>query len=712
MKKIIPFLLLILLHFSAIKITQWHLPPSLIQQTIIIHGIISSIPEKKFHGYRFQFYATQYNHQKISTNFLIAWYQHPPKLMVGQRWILAVKLKPPIGTHNPGGFDYAQFLLSRGITATGYVVARDHNNQLQGEDNAYFLAVFRQKIEKHILNIIHDPAIAAFISALCVGLRDGLTESDWQVFQKTGTNHLVAIAGLHIGFVASAMYFLINYLWRFFPRLLLIIPAMRAAEIASLLAALMYSALSGFAIPAQRACIMLTCFILARLFYYRISTIKRLFFAAGIVLLLNPFDLIDASFWLSFSSIAILAWVMSGRLRGSSHLASWGKMQSAILIGLFPLMLFFFQQASLIAFFTNLIAIPWIGFLILPMALIATLLFTLKCYYLSQHVFWLTGKLLLPLWKFLQWSSQLSFASWHHAIANQWVLIAGVIGSLYLLAPRGFPLRFMGFFGLLPLFFYHPAYPKVGDYRVTIVDVGQGLSVLVQTAHHVMLYDTGAHIKNGFDFGESVVAPYLRQQGISTIDRLEISHGDNDHSGGADAIVKDFTVKNIVTSAPRLIAHFHGTPCFAGQTWDWDNVKFTTFNPTPNVPYADNNSSCVIKVSGKGGDTLLTGDIQAATEASLVQQYGKQLQSTVLLVPHHGSRTSSTEGFISAVSPQFAVISAGKYNRYHLPAKIVLTRYLQHQIKVYITADNGAIIIRFRHKGNVRLTSEIHLNEH
>ena len=693
MKKILFILFLISLHFFVLRINQWHLPKSLIQQKIIIQGVIDSIPEKKFYGYRFRFHAEQLNQKKLSTHFLIGWYQHAPALKVGQRWQLLVKLKPPIGSHNPGGFDYKQFLLSQGVTATGYVVTQDDHNQLQGEDNAYFLAVLRQKIKKQIMSAIHDPTLAAFISALCVGLRDGLTAPDWQVFQKTGTNHLVAIAGLHIGFVASTIYFFTNFLWRFFPRLLLVMPASRTAGIASLIAALIYSILSGFAIPAQRACIMLTCFILAQLFYYRISSLKRLLFAASMILFLNPYDLIDASFWLSFSSIAILLWVMSGRLRAASHLISWGRMQGAILIGLLPLMLFFFQQASIIAFFTNLIAIPWIGFLILPMALIATLLCTVHLSFLSQHLFGLTGKLLLPLWQFLAYSSALSFSSWHHAVSNKGVLIAGLIGSLYLLAPRGLPARWLGCFGLLPLFFYHPPYPKIGDYRITVIDVGQGLSVLVQTAHHVLLYDTGAHFPGGFDFGESVVAPYLRQLGIAQIDRLEISHGDNDHSGGADAIVKAFKVKSIFTSAPQLMMHFHATPCFAGQTWDWDGVHFDTFNPAPNTPYADNNSSCVIKVSGGGSTLLLTGDIEALTELSMLRQYGKQLQSTVLLVPHHGSRTSSSDAFITAVSPQYAIISAGKYNRYHLPAQSVITRYLQHQVKVYSTANSGAIVI-------------------
>lgn len=717
MKKILCVFLLISLHFIFIKINQWQLPTVFLKQPVLIQGVIDSIPEKKFHGYRFQFHVQLFNHQKISTHFLIAWYQQHEELKelkVGQRWTLVVKLKPPIGLHNPGGFDYEKFLLSRGITATGYVVAGDDHNQLQGEDRAYFLAIFRQKIEKQIMGAVRDPTLSAFVSALCVGIRDGLTESDWQVFQKTGTNHLVAIAGLHIGFVATAAYAVMYCVWRLFPRLLLIVPAIRAAETASLIAALIYSVLSGFAIPAQRACIMLTCFILARLFYYRVSSIKRLCFAACVILFLNPYDIMDVSFWLSFTSIAMLLWVMSGRLRAPSHWMSWGRMQGAIIIGLLPLMLFFFQQASVIAFFTNLIAIPWIGFLILPMALMATLLFTFKLSYLSQRLFWLTGKLLLPLWKFLQFSSKLSCASWCHAIGNDWVLIIGLIGCLYLLSPRGLPLRWIGCFGLLPLFFYYPAHPKMGDYRVTIIDVGQGLSVLVQTAHHVMLYDAGAHIPGGLDFGKSVVAPYLRQQGVSHIDRLEISHGDNDHSGGADAIVKNFRVKTIVTSAPKLIAHFssfHATPCFAGQTWEWDGVRFATLNPVFHAPYEDNNSSCVIKVSGEGGSVLLTGDIEAFTELSMLERYGQQLQSTVLLVPHHGSRTSSSDAFVTAVSPRYAVISVGKYNRYHLPAQSVISRYLQHHITMYSTANSGAIIIRFKRQGDVRLSGTIHLNE-
>lgn len=701
-------LLLALTHFIFLKINYWELPASAVQQPIVIQGVIDAIPQKKFHGIKFDFQVHQFNHQKINTHFLLAWYQHPPHLRVGQRWQFTVKLKPPIGSHNPGGFDYVQFLVQKGISATGYVITRDDvRNHLLGTDHAYFIAIFREKIQRAINQAIDNKTIAAFVSALCVGLRDGLTESDWQVFQKTGTNHLVAIAGLHIGFVAAVSYACVNFLCRLFPLLLLRIPAMRIAEIAALMAAVGYSALSGFAIPAQRASIMLIVLMSAKLLYREISVWKRLFLALMIILIMQPYDLSDASLVLSFSAVSILAWVLSGRLQTFHGIQSWVRMQGAMVLGILPLTLLFFQQASVIAFFTNAIAIPWIGFLVLPLCLCACLLSLGHLNFLSHVLFYITGKVLLPLWLLLSAASQLRFASWYHVIPNKIVLLASIVGVIFVLAPRGLSGRWLGCFGLLPLFFYHPSTPKQGDYWVSVIDVGQGLSVLVQTAHHVLLYDTGGHIPGGFDFGESVISPYLRLCGVKTINRLEISHGDNDHSGGAAAIIKNFHVDQIFTSAPKLVNEFHAQYCVAGQSWVWDSVHFTTLNPALNAAYADNNSSCVIKVTGLGGQLLLTGDIEATTEFALVEKQGSQLHSTVLIAPHHGSRTSSSDIFLNAVSPHYAVISAGKYNRYHLPAESVVSRYAQHKIKLYNTADNGAVFIRFFGKGQVKLCSEI-----
>ncbi|OGT40344.1 MAG: hypothetical protein A3E81_00965 [Gammaproteobacteria bacterium RIFCSPHIGHO2_12_FULL_36_30] len=450
---VIILLALILLHAIFIKINQWHLPKSLAHKTILIQGVISSIPEKKYYGDHFQFETQKINHKIIHTTLLINWYHWPPKLSAGQQWKLHVRLQVPKNFHHSNGFDYAKYLLSQGIAATGYVVFRHDKNKLIGKNSAYFLDHFRENVEKQIFDAIKNPTIAAFISALSVGLRDGLTESDWQVFQKTGTNHLVAIAGLHIGFVFTVIYFFSLFSIKFFPKLLLMIPASHAAKIISVIGALSYAALSGFAIPAQRASIMLICFIAGALCYRKIAITKRLLFSALIILLINPLNIESMSFWLSFSSIALLAWVMSARLRASNHIISWGKMQGALTIGLLPLMLYFFQQASLIAFVTNVVAIPWIGFFILPLSLIATILFSLHFYKLSHHLFFLCGKCLFPLWQFLQDASRTTFAVWHHPIFNPLILVIAMIASIFLLAPRGFPARFLGCFGLLPLFF-------------------------------------------------------------------------------------------------------------------------------------------------------------------------------------------------------------------------------------------------------------------
>lgn len=688
--------LVIITHWLWIDITRWQLPVSLIQKPVLINGVISSIPQKKYRGQSFVFHTNQINQQKINTHFLISWYQHLPQLHVGQRWRLIVKLKPPIGSQNPGGFNYADFLIHQGISATGYVVTRDQNqNQLLSQKKLFYIDILREKIQKLISSSISNSTIAAFISALCVGLRDGLTQSDWQVFQKTGTNHLVAIAGLHIGFVVAAIYFLINKGVRLFPILLLRMPANQIAEIAALCGAILYSALSGFAIPAQRASVMLFIFMMGKIIFRNMSMWYRWFVAMMVILIINPFDICEASFWLSFISVGLLAWVMSDRLQSPSHLVSWGKMQITMVIGLMPLMFWFFQQVSIVSFIANAIAIPWVGFLILPIALSACVIGVFHLFWLSEQLFYLSGKCLYPLWKILSFLSSVSVASWHHALPNMSILLLGMAGVILLLSPRGFPAKWIGCFGLLPIFFYHSQTPGFGNFKATVIDVGQGLSVLIQTKNHVMLYDTGAHFPGGFDFGDSVVTPYLREQGINIINRLEISHGDNDHSGGADAIVKNCRVDTIFTSAPKLVRHFHAAYCDSTQQWNWDGVRFITLNPAQNEPYEDNNSSCVIKIIGKKGQMLLTGDIQRETESRLVEQYGNQLRSTVLVVPHHGSRTSSSDAFISAVSPHYAVISAGKYNRYHLPVQSVVNRYLGRKITVFNTAQDGAIVALF-----------------
>lgn len=705
MKKIL--LIVIACHIIFLKITAWHLPQDWIQKPITIDGVIDSIPKNKYRGMQFLFHTDHVNQHAVATDFLLSWYQGVPELLVGDHVRLTVKLKPPIGSHNPGGFDYGRYLLVNGITATGSVIAQT-NNPLSQSNSDFFIARFREHLAKVIAHTIVNPALAAFISSLSVGVRDQFQEADWQVLQKTGTNHLVAIAGLHIGFLSAFIYFITLRVVKLYPAILLRVPASRIAWIVSVFFVWIYAVLSGFAIPAERACWMMTIFLWLEVYAVQTASFEKLALIALCVIAWHPADIIDMSFWLSFASIAMLLWTMRGRFYARAHVYDFFRMQLTIMIGLLPWMFLFFQQTSLIALITNAVAIPWVGCVILPMTLFATILFALHCRALSITVFWAAAKCLSPVWFFLKWCASLSFATWHHAIANPWVLSAGIIACIALLAPRYFPARFVGCAGLVPLFFYVPSFPRADLCDVTVMDVGQGLSVFIRTAHHVMLYDTGAHFPHGFDYGESVVAPYVRMQGIRTIDRLEISHGDNDHSGGAPAIMRDFFVKSVYTSDPALIAKWHALPCFAGQSWQWDGVQFQTLQPNAYAPYADNNSSCVIKITTKTGQLLLTGDIEKETERSLVDHYHQQLQSTILVVPHHGSLTSSSSAFLSAVMPRYAVISAGKYNRYHLPSQRVVDRYTVRHIHLYNTASDGAIIIRFPQQGQVKLSGFIH----
>ncbi len=701
MSQIIKLLCIYLLLCSVIvcryllQVTHyWHLPQNEILKPVQIAGVIVSVPEKKFHGLRFLFQVSRFQNHLVSTKMLVSWYHHPPALSVGQHWRLTVKLKPPVGLHNPGGFDYAAWLKRHGIYATGYVVTSS-SQKLLGKAYGHWLLHLRMRVEKAISLAVPDHTMAAVLSALSVGLRDELQPADWQVFQRTGTSHLVAISGLHIGLVASAVLILFQLLWRQIPRLLLYCPAVRAGQIASIFAAFIYTALSGFALPAQRALVMIICFMLSEIFCYQLPFYKRLLFALLVVIFITPQSICSASFSLSFFAVIILGYLLCGRLRVACGLFGWGRVQSALCIGLMPITLWYFHQVSTVSMLANAIAIPWISFVVVPSVLVGVLVFMFGGLFISQWCFRLSGLLLKPLWWFLHILSDNAWSFWQHTLYSPWILCCALAGVFIVLSPKGIPAKWLGCVGFLPLFFYHPKPPKFGDFWVMVLDVGQGLSVIVKTQKHTLIYDTGLHIPQGFDAGQAVVLPFLQRAGISTIDRMVISHGDNDHSGGAASIVTTMPVQSVLTSAPKFKKMFHGKFCHAGQFWQWDGVKFQVLSPWPQADYQDNNSSCVLRISNGDNSILLTGDIERSQEMQLVSRVKKQLAATVLVVPHHGSRTSSSWEFIKAVSPHYAVISLGAYNRYHFPSPSVIQRFDTLGIKVYTTAKNGAIRVRF-----------------
>lgn len=684
---------------------QWQLPDKDIQKEVLVRGTVISHPKQKFRGVQFLFELKKIGDKEVSGKILLSWYQHPPYLSVGQRLQLWVKLKPPLGLHNPGGFDYGLWLKHHDINATGYVVSRK-SYQLLTKRSKFLLADLRAQVQQVAMSAnLENHTVGAVLSALAVGMRQHLSSANWQVFQKTGTSHLIAISGLHIGLIAGVLLSLVQYLWKFSERLLLWLPAKRAGLIGSIFGAFFYTALSGFAVPAQRAFIMILFMMLGDLVGHELSFLKRMFCAFIVIIFWQPFAIYSGSLWLSFFAVGILGYLLCARLTTQKGVLQWARLQVLLFIALIPLSLWFFQQTSMIAIIANAIAIPWVSMLIVPSVLVGVLILVSGQLKLAMIVFHVSGMLLQPLWQFLKILSSFDWSYWHHSLPAFWLLLTLLLGVFMLLSPRGMQGKMLGCFGFLPLFFYHPKTPDNQSFWMTVIDVGQGLSILIQTANHNLLYDTGIHIPNGFDAGKSVVFPYLSQAGVSELDKMIISHGDNDHSGGAAAIYSMMPVHSVMTSAPRFKRLFHGVYCHVGQSWVWDGVHFEILSPLSNKPYMDNNSSCVMKVSNGAGSVLLTGDLEKAGEREVINAQARNVTATVLVAGHHGSRTSSSVAFLKAVSPRVGIISLGAYNRYHFPSKLVLSRFKKQKIKVYRTDKNGAISVRFLATGQVIYSS-------
>jgi competence protein ComEC len=361
------------------------------------------------------------------------------------------------------------------------------------------------------------------------------------------------------------------------------------------------------------------------------------------------------------------------------------------------LLLLFFQQVSLISPLANLIAVPVISFLIVPLSLIAVLVMFISPL-LADKLFMLVDNSLQGLWWLLVQMAELPLATLNHPQPSMWALFFAIPGLLILLAPAGMPARWLGLVMLLPLVFTDAKKPETGNINMTLLDVGQGLSVTVQTANHWLVYDTGAKFSNDSDMGQSVLLPFLRMQAAGNIDQLIISHGDNDHIGGAASLMHGIATEKVLTSVPQQLSDYSPVMCEAGQSWEWDKVIFTVLSPQKQPFSSENNNSCVLQIQSKQGSVLLTGDIEASTESWLVDAYNN-LQSNVLIAPHHGSKTSSTTKFLQAVQPKYVLIPAGYRNQFGHPHKDVLSRYQTINAKWLNTADSGAISVTVKNNG-------------
>ena len=706
-------------HLSCTPLLATHLPADLINRELEVEGRIASLPDQYADGTRFLLAPERlsYHGRTVPMNgrLRLGWYRDAPTLRAGERWRLRVRLKPPHGFMNPGGFDYERWLFQQRITATGHVLNRDENTRLGPGPGPFVVDRWRQELSARLFESLGDaqgdtrpggeprPA-AAVLRALVLGDRGGLTPAQWEVFARSGTSHLIAISGLHVGLVAGLVLLLVRRLWSLSEHACLWLAAPRAAAIAALLAATGYSALAGFAISTQRALAMLGVLLLAPILGRTLRPFSALVLALVAVLLLDPASVLAYGFWLSFGAVGILLYALGGRVRPATWARRWGRAQWAVALGLLPMLLLLFGRASLVAPVVNLVAIPLFG-IILPAVLAATLVTLATGWDLPLA---LCADGLDIAYSGLAWISTLPQAAETIGSRPGWAWATAVAGVLVLLAPRGLPGRWTGWVMLAPLLLLTPRSPEPGQAELTLLDVGQGLAAVVRTARHTLVYDVGPRYPSGFNTGDAVVAPFLRHQGIRQLDLIVVSHADRDHAGGLAGLIAALPPPTllgsrpqtayILTAEPRDLRHDltdTGRPisiltCRRGRHWRWDDVDFRILHPDSHQ-LSGNNSSCVLRVSTGRASLLLTGDIEDEIEAKLIERDGARLASDLLVAPHHGSTTSSSVSFIAAVEPRWVLYSAGFANRFGFPVDDVRERYRAAGVREVNTADSGAI---------------------
>jgi competence protein ComEC len=689
------------------------LPQALEGRDLTVVGVVSGLPQPFERGVRFVLRVESSEPAGVDGPIALAWYngwtpeefQAVLPVRAGERWRLTVRLKRPHTNANPHGFDYEAWLLEQDIRATGSVRPKGAHSRvdaLAGTPRAW-LDRTRDGIRERLWNALPEGRYVGVLIALVVGDQRATRAEDWATFNRTGVGHLMSISGLHVTMIASLAALTTAWLWRRAERLVLLCPVRKAAVVAGAIAAAVYCALAGFGIPAQRTLYMLLVAAIALWLDRAQSASRVLAIALAVVLLVDPWAVMAPGFWLSFAAVAMIFYAL--RAGDRQHwLAAWARTQWAITIGLVPLTLALFQQVSLVSPLANAVAIPVVSFVVTPLALIAAAVPIDTIAVLAQAVF----ALLMPL---LEWLAHLPIAVWQQHAPPWWSIALAIVAVAWLLAPAGVPGRIAALPLFAPLLLVAPPLPVHGTAWVDVLDVGQGLAVVVRTANHTLVYDAGPAYSVEADAGNRVVVPFLRGEGVRDIDRMVITHLDNDHSGGAASVARLLPVGILLSSLPdghpAQQRPAYRVPCRAGQTWRWDGVEFAVLHPSTAARFDDaeleplrarrasrtNSQSCVVRIATGERALLLTGDIEANDELALLRSQPSALRADVVLVPHHGSRTSSTPEFVEAVAPRWALVAAGYRNRFGHPRADVVQRYQERGTEVLRTDAGGALRI-------------------
>ncbi len=700
------------------------LAPALEGRDVLVTGVVANLPQRNEAGVRFRLKleSAQLDGRELHlpARLDVAWYggafaavpaaapgdvalelnRLPADVRAGERWRLRVRLKAPHGSRNPHGFDYELWLWEQGVQATAYVraSAKDPPPERLEQTWHYPVTLARQVVRERIFAHLQEQQqrpFAGMLAALVVGDQNAIERADWDVFRATGVAHLVSISGLHITMFAWGAAGVIGWLWRRSGRLCLVFPAPFAALFGGCVLACAYAWFSGWGVPAQRTCLMLATVALLRLSGARWPWPHVWMLACAVVVASDPWALLQPGFWLSFVAVGVL--FATEFKAPPAHPTSAGGLIGTILanlreqwvitIALTPLSVLLFGQISLVGLAANALAIPWITLVVTPLALL--------------------GVCAAPLWDmavtavgwlfvYLQWLAALPWAMLMLAVPPLWVAVAGMLGGLVLVMPWPWSLRVLGAPLLAPLVLWRPALPPVGQFELLAADIGQGNAVLVRSARHALLFDAGPRYSLESDAGHRVLVPLLQSM-HTRLDRVILSHRDTDHVGGAAAVLAMHPQAQLLSSieSDHLLQSLRPAQrCVAGQHWEWDGVQFDILHPQPGDYDArtkpkPNTMSCVLRISNGAQTALLVGDIEQAQEARLIAS-GAPLKADVLLVPHHGSKTSSSAAFLDAVAPRLGLVQAGYRNRFGHPASAVVQRYQERNIAVFDSPHCGA----------------------
>lgn len=691
---------------------SWRLDSGVEGKNCVVEGYIASIPIKQSNYLIFNFQLSSLQGKKSQALIRLSWNNDYPIVSVGDKWRFIVRLKQPHGFLNPGGFDKEKQFLINHIRAEGYITKNQANVCLQSRIISYPLQRLRQYLQHKISALLSDSPFLGIIMALTIGMTNDISQDQWQIFRNTGTNHLVAISGLHIGLVASIFALLIKQIWRRSTVALHWLPAPKIGVFSGLLVAIIYSALAGFSVSTQRSMLMLVLWGAAQLLRRQVTFTWVFFLSMALVLVFNPFAIFSMSFWLSYTAVGCLLYGMSARLRPSGYWWKWGRPQWVVFVGMLPLSLLFFQQITFVSMLANVVAIPWVSFLIVPELLLG-LVVSLFQHRLAYFIVCGCEKLLAILWYFLQSLGHHQELIWQYDIQNTVIFLLATIGITIVILPKGMPARWISLTWFVPVFFYNSHTSLSNQLRFTVLDVGQGLATVISTRNHTLIYDAGLRLNDSYDMGKVVVMPYLLHEHRKVIDMLVISHGDNDHIGGAFSLIRQLPVQRIVTSVPDRFKNKPVIRCQAGMHWQWEGADFKFLHPYwDNTDKKANNISCVLKVSYGRHTILLTGDIEKSVESALVNNIGSELASSILLVPHHGSKTSSSKPFLERTKAKYAVFSFGYLNRYHHPNKQVWNRYLKMGSLNLDTVTSGAITMTLNRLSDIVLVDRYRITHH